>query len=164
MRVFFIFIILFILSGCVSTHESSNDLSQTVDEYFRVYSQRNDFESLMSFYSNEAHFEDIIYGNHLKNKAEIRNFLAWDKGEFKVLEGENTLTITSQVVGETTAVTEGFFNEFSYDGQKLGPWLFVIVHEFNTHNKIIKQTDWINYTPRTNFLGGKNMNDELIHK
>jgi len=152
------------LSACVSTYENNNDLSQTVDEYFRVYSERNDFESLMSFYSNKAHFEDIIYGNHLKNKAEIRSFLAWDKGEFKVLDGSKVLTITSQVVGENTAVTEGFFHEFSYDGQKLGPWLFVIVHEFNTHNKIIKQTDWINYTPRTNFLGGKNMNNELIHK
>jgi len=152
------------LSACVSTYENNNDLSQTVDEYFKVYSERNDFESLMSFYSNKAHFEDIIYGNHLKNKAEIRNFLAWDKGEFKVLDGSKVLTITSQVVGGNTAVTEGFFHEFSYDGQKLGPWLFVIVHEFNTHNKIIKQTDWINYTPRTNFLGGKNMNNELIHK
>ncbi len=152
------------LSGCVSTYKNSSDLSQAVDEYFRVYSERNDFESLMSFYSSKAHFEDIIYGNHLENKAEIRNFLAWDKGEFKVLEGDKALTITNQVVGEYTAVTEGFFHEFSYDGQKLGPWLFVIVQEFNSQNKIIKQTDWINYTPRKNFLGGKNMNNELIKK
>ena len=56
------------------------------------------------------------------------------------------------------------FHEFSYDGSKLGPWLFVIIQEFNSDNKIIKQTDWINYTPRDNFLGGKNMNDSLKAK
>ena len=164
MRVFLISLIVLILNGCASTYKNSNNLSQVVEDYFSIYSQRNDFEGLMLFYSENAQFEDIIYGNSFSNKIEIRKFLAWDKGNFKVLSGGRTLTVTKQVVSNNTAITEGFFHEFSYDGSKLGPWLFVIIQEFNSDNKIIKQTDWINYTPRDNFLGGKNMNDSFKAK
>jgi len=164
MRTVLTILIVFLLSGCASSSNNHNDLSEIVDEYFSVYSQRTDFERLMSFYDNNAQFEDIIYGNSLKNKEEIKEFLAWDRGEFKILSGDRALTVTKQIFEKKTVVTQGFFLEFSYDGQVLGPWLFVIVQEFNSQNKIIKQTDWINYTPRKNFLGGKNMNNELITK
>jgi len=164
MRIPLTIFILLILNGCSSTYRSSNNLAEVVNDYFSVYSQRNDFERLISFYAEDAIFEDIIYGNLLKNKTGIKNFLAWDKGEFKVLSGPEILSITKQVVGENHAVTEGFFHGFSYDGQQLGPWLFVIIQEFDSSNKIIKQTDWINYTPREKFFGGKNMNKELINK
>lgn len=161
MRVFLISLIVLTLNGCASTYKNSNNLAKVVEDYFSIYSQRNDFESLMFFYSENAQFEDIIYGNSFSNKTEIKNFLAWDKGDFKVLSGGRILTVAKQVLSNNTAVTEGFFHEFSYDGSKLGPWLFVIIQEFDSNNKIIKQTDWINYTPRKNFLGGKNMNDRL---
>jgi len=164
MRTVLTILIVFLLSGCASSSNNHNDLSEIVDEYFSVYSQRTDFERLMSFYDNNAQFEDVIYGNSLKNKEEIKGFLAWDRGEFKILSGDRALTVTKQIFEKKTVVTQGFFLEFSYDGQVLGPWLFVIVQEFNSQNKIIKQTDWINYTPRKNFLGGKNMNNELITK
>jgi hypothetical protein len=150
-----------IINGCSSTNQNNNNLVQVVEDYYSVYSQRNDFERLMTFYADNAQFEDIIYGNSFNNKIEIKNFLAWNKGEFKALSGESILTVTKQVVQQNTAITEGYFHKFSYDGQKLGPWLFVIIQEFNTNHKIIKQTDWINYTPRNNFLGGKNMNEQL---
>ncbi|SFD13434.1 hypothetical protein [Pseudoalteromonas denitrificans] len=163
MRILFTALIFLFLTGCASTNKRNN-LAQVVEDYFIIYSERNDFEGLMSFYANNAQFEDMIYGNSLKNKAEIRNFLAWDKGEFKVLSTEQALTVTKQVLGDKTAVTEGFFHAFSYDGKKLGPWLFIIVQEFDSNNKIIKQVDWINYTPRSNFLGGKNINDKLKNK
>lgn len=162
MRIFTLALILLVLSACVPKNNNHNGLSEVAADYFRVYSQRKDIERLMSFYDNEAQFEDIIYGNRLKNKKEIKHFLAWGQGEFKVLSGELALTVTKQTVKKTSVVTQGFFHEFSYDSQKLGPWLFVIVQEFNAQNKIIKQTDWINYTPRKSFLGGKNMNNELI--
>lgn len=164
MRIFLTVFIIFILTGCSSTYPNSRDLTGVVKDYFTVYSQRNDLEGLMSFYANDAKLHDIIYGNSFKNKAEIRQFLAWDKGEFKVLSGHEVLTVTKQTVEGNTAVTTGFFHEFSYDGAQLGPWLFVIIQEFDSNNKIIKQTDWINYTPRENFLGGKNMNKALISK
>jgi hypothetical protein len=35
----------------------------------------------MTHYADNAQFKDIIYGNNLNGKAEIRKFLDWDKGE-----------------------------------------------------------------------------------
>ncbi|PKI16030.1 hypothetical protein CXF71_10255 [Colwellia sp. 12G3] len=164
MRNILIALIILLFSGCASKSINNNEMSQIVVDYFNVYSQRNDFNLLMSFYDDNAQFEDIIYGNSLKTKREIKEFLAWDKGEFTALSGGQILTITKQIQDGNTVVTQGFFHEFIFDGQRMGPWLFIIYQEFNSQNKIIKQTDWINYTPREDFLGGKNMNDELIKK
>jgi len=164
MRTILTILIVSLFSGCASTSNNHNNLSDIVDDYFSVYSHRNDFERLMSFYDSNAQFEDIIYGNSFKTKREIKEFLAWDKGKFTALSGDRILTITKQIQEGNTVVTQGFFHEFIYNEQKMGPWLFIIVQEFNSQNKIIKQTDWINYTPREDFLGGKNMNDELIKK
>ena len=160
MRIILSFLIIFCLNGCVSTGQN-NKLAQVVKGYFETYSQRDDFKKFMNYYADNAQFKDIIYGNSLNGKAEIRNFLDWDRGEFKALNGPKILTVTRQTVGNNNVITEGFFHSFSYDGQNLGPWLFVITLEFDSENKIIQQTDWINYTPRANFLGGKNMNAAL---
>jgi len=116
----------------------------------------------MSYYADNATFKDIIYGNSFDSKAKIRSFLDWDKGDYKILEGTRALTVTRHTFGKNTVITEGFFHEFSYDGNNLGPWLFVITQEFDSNNKITQQSDWINYTPRNNFLDGQNMNDELV--
>ncbi len=160
MRIILSFFIIFTLTGCVSTKQN-NKLPQVVKEYFDTYSQRDDFKKFMTYYAENAQFKDIIYGNSLQGKDAIREFLNWDKGEFKTLKGTKVLTVTKHTYGKNTAITEGVFHTFSYYGQKLGPWLFVITLEFDSENKIIQQTDWINYTPRANFLGGKNMNEEL---
>ena len=163
MRIILSLLIALLLSGCISTNKS-NKLPQVVNDYFDIYSKRDDFSKFMTYYADNAQLKDIIYGNSFNNKVEIRNFLDWNKGEFKILNGIRALTVTKHTFGENIAITEGFFHAFSYDGQKLGPWLFVITQEFDSNNKIIQQIDWINYTPRDNFLGGKNMNDELVKK
>jgi hypothetical protein len=164
MPMFLLILFGILLSGCATTQKNDHQLTQVVEDYFSVYSQRTDFERFMAFYADNAQFNDIIYGNSLKNKAEIKDFLAWGKGEFSILSGDRVLTVTKQVLGQNTAITEGYFHAFSYDGQKLGPWLFVIIQEFDATHKIIKQTDWINYTPKEHFLGGKNMNEYLSRK
>lgn len=163
MRIIQSLLIVVILNGCASLNKSSQ-LSQVVSDYFDTYSKRNDFNKFMAFYADTAHLKDIVYGNSFDNKMEIRNFLDWNKGEFKILGGKKALTVTRHTYGDNSAITEGFFHRFSYDGERLGPWLFVITQEFDSNNKIIRQTDWINYTPRSHFLGGENINDEIVNK
>ena len=165
-RLLFSLLLTILLSSCVVTNSAKSHVSvaMTVEEYFSVYSKRNDFERFISFYAENATFEDIVYGNTFKNKIQIKEFLNWNKGKFELPNGTRALTVTKQVIDNNIAVTEGYFHQFSYNGQKLGPWLFVIIQEFNENNKIISQTDWINYTPRKNFLGGKNMNDTILQQ
>ncbi|TDF37639.1 nuclear transport factor 2 family protein [Alteromonadaceae bacterium M269] len=156
------FFTLFLVNACAAQNQSRHLIADIAKDYFEVYAKRQDFKRFMSFYDDNAQFNDIIYGNHLSGKHEIAEFLNWNKGHFKLLSGNEILTVTSQTVEDNSVVTEGYFHQFSYDKQNLGPWLFIIKLEFNDQGKVVKQTDWINYTPREHFLGGQNMNNKLI--
>lgn len=123
--------------------------------------QRKDFKKFMSFYAKNAALKDIIYGNYLRNKDEIQSFLNWHNGKFDRLESEYILTVANQVIENKKAITEDYFHQFKFNDKTFGSWLFVIALDFNEDHKIIKQTDWINYTPRKDFLGGLNMNSEI---
>ena len=113
MRTILTILIVSLFSGCASTSNNHNNLSDIVDEYFNVYSHRNDFERLMSFYDSNAQFEDIIYGNSFKTKREIQEFLAWDKGEFTALSGDRILTITKQIQeGNPITITDPKMTRF----------------------------------------------------
>jgi len=161
-KTFFAVILVFVLSGCSGTeHRALADIAR---DYFQVYAKRSDFERFMAFYDDNARFNDIIYGERLKNKTEIVRFLDWNRGEFAVNQGSRILTVTDQLTAGNRVITRGYFHRFRYNGQLMGPWLFVIVLEFNGDNKIIKQTDWINYTPRKDFTGGLDMNQQLLEK
>lgn len=163
MRIFLTFVTVLLVTSCAAIKHDKQPLSEVAKDYFNVYDSRQDFDLLMSFYHEDAQLFDIVYGNELNNKTEIRDFFAWGKGTFQSLEGSGILTVNKQLVQKNVVVTEGYFHQFEYNGQRLGPWLFIIVQEFNQQNKIIKQTDWINYTPRKDFLGGANINQQLIN-
>ncbi|MDP2562213.1 nuclear transport factor 2 family protein [Psychrobium sp. 1_MG-2023] len=150
----------FFLSSCAVIPHKKEVLKAVSEEYFSVYATRTDLKRLMSFYAEDAQLFDIIYGNHLEGQKQISDFFAWDQGQFKLIDGNRVLTVTQHIVDKDTVVTEGVFNAFEFNGQTMGPWLFIIIQKFDVNNKIIKQTDWINYTPRSQFLGGKNMNQQ----
>jgi len=141
---------------------STSLLEQVVTEYFNVYQHRTDFEKFLTFYHEDAVLEDVVYGNLVKSKKEIKTFLNWQDPNFSLIDKNNALVVQKQVIQGNTVVTEGYFTEFNYYGKKLGPWRFIILLEFNDELKIIRQVDWINYTPREQYLGGKNMNELLL--
>lgn len=140
---------------------NSSRLKEITRDYFTTYSLRLDFDRLMSFYAEDAQLEDIIYGNRAIGKAAIREFLDWGRGDFKLLQGDRILSIEHQSFGDNRVVTEGVFHQFSYQGNPLGPWRFVIILTFNSEGKITQHIDWINYTPREDFLGGENLNPSV---
>jgi len=158
MRIVLMLLSVFLIAGCASTVKETRQLNIVVDDYFNTYDRRIDVDHLISFYDEQAILQDIIYGNDIKGRKQIKNFLAWDQGEFSTFSKDGVLTITNQVIENNTVITQGYFHAFTFNKQNLGPWLFIMVHEFNNEQKIVKQIDWINYTPRANFLGGKDMN------
>ena len=133
-------------------------ISEVAERYFAVYAEREDFDALMSFYADHAVLEDMIYGHLAQDKASIREFLDWSLGDFSVVDGKPALEVRELVIDGNTAVARGFFNRFVFQGREMGPWRFVIWLAFNEDGKIVRHTDWINYTPRKEFLGGENLN------
>ena len=161
MRTLLIGIGVLALLGCSSLNDSSKVTSLTMQSYFETYRQRSDFNGFMDFYADDVVVQDIVYGNELAGKSEVKAFFDWNRGQFELLDGKDILKITRQTLEAQTVVTEGYFHRFRFNDQTLGPWRFVMIHELDDDSKIIKQVDWINYTPRENFLGGLDMNKGL---
>jgi len=142
-QVYITLIFTFILTSC---HQASDgDTASAAKKYFEIYSERQNFEAFMAYYADNAVLEDIVSGLTFNNKQEIRTFLDWHKGDFIMPDSGQLFSINKQIVQNNTVVTQGEFHAFNYNGRDLGPWAFVIVQEFNQQQRIVKQSDWINY-------------------
>lgn len=147
---------LLLLGGCAASRESR--AQSVARDYFDVYAERMDFEKLMSFFADNAELVDMVYGHRADGAAEIAAFLDWSRGSFRVVDGKQALVVDRQVAQGNQVVTHGVFRTFEFNGETLGPWAFTIWLTFSPEGKILREEDWINYTPRENYLGGVNMN------
>ncbi|MCB1055435.1 MAG: nuclear transport factor 2 family protein [Acidobacteria bacterium] len=128
-------------------------MAEVAASYFDVYAERSDFDRFMSFYADDAYLKDVVYGNEVRGKENIRRFFDWNGGNFKAVGPGPALTIEAQIVSGEIVVTRGVFNRFEYGGKVLGPWEFVIWQQFNESGEIIRQEDWINYSPKEIHVG-----------
>lgn len=147
-----------VLAGCTATPVPTQiPLLAKAEAYYRLYAERTDFDAFMAFYAENAELRDMGYGSHLQSKAAIADFFDWNRGDVTVLEGAS-LSVDNHVVQGNTVVTRGHFTRFMYRDVQMGPWYFVIWLEFDDKGQIVRQTDWINYTPKEQFVGGDNLN------
>ncbi|BBN80575.1 hypothetical protein PA25_05600 [Pseudoalteromonas sp. A25] len=139
-------------------------LEHTVADYIEVYQERKNFERLLSFYAPSAQLEDMIYGHFATDRNAIAKFYDWPNSKLTVLEGKPLFTVEQKVVDplQNIAFFSGVFHRFSYFGEELGPWRFLIKLQFDKQGKIIHQQDWINYTPRSLITEGKNLNTPFL--
>ncbi len=128
-----------------------SSLESIATRYFEHYATRSDFAGFMSYYAENAILEDLVYGDRKVGRDAIRRFFDWGNSDF---DGHSpNLKVESMVIQGQQAVARGYFNSFSFKGQKMGPWYFVIWLEFDAQNKIKHQIDFINYD-----------NDLLVHR
>jgi len=154
----FLCVVLFLVTSSTGA-QTEHKVGSQAARYFDVYKQRQNFEKFMSFYSEDAVVEDLVYGHAAVGKDQIAAFFDWNKGEFSVAEKGDILQVETQLVSDFEVVTKGKFKCFTYFGEELGPWRFVIYQRFNSHGKIEAQEDWINYTPKSKYLSGQNLNE-----
>ena len=159
-KIFYIFLVLSSFQAVAQTPKI--DLIAT--QYFADYAKRDNFEEFLNYYDDNVVLEDIVYGNHIIGKPALKQFFNWQDPKFSSLPSTENLVLSKLVVEGKEVSAQGHFNRFTYDGSTLGPWRFTIHLTFNEQGKIIHQVDWINYTPRKNFLGGKDMNQLIPTK
>jgi len=136
------------------------DIKRIAHAYFDVYAERKDFDYFMSFYDESVVLEDIVYGFLASDKNAVKQFFNWSDPKFSALNNK-ALVVNQLLIENGQVVAEGYFTRFIYNEQTLGPWRFIIRLTFNEKGKITHQVDWINYTPKAHYLGGKNMNNIL---
>jgi predicted ester cyclase len=146
-----LFFVLYLSACSIAQTPASSQDRATVERakaYFTVYAARQDFNSFMAFYADNAELHDVIYGYSAKNKSDIAAFFAWERGDFSTAVPGPILNVTRQVVSGHQVITTGQFNPFKYNGQLLGPWEFVIWQQYSAEGLILQQKDWINYSPK----------------
>lgn len=144
-------------NACSIDKEST--IERIVEDYYKIYNKRQDIDKFIGFYDNDILLEDIINGDRIEGKSDLRNFLNWGNPDFKTLEG-NSLRITEKIIKENKAVVKGYFTKFQWGENEFEPMHFTTILTFNDSNKIIKQVDWINYpTSLVNYDEKKNSNE-----
>lgn len=140
-------------------YQPDNDMAQTIDAYLATYAERQDFESFLSFYSEDVVLEDIISGERIVSKSALKDFFDWNNPAYHKIE-ESTLIVQSITIEKNKAVVEGYFTAFKWGDSVFEAMHFVSMFTLNDKNKITQQTDWINY-PNTlvDFATRKNAND-----
>lgn len=136
---------------------TETQLRNTAAQFFKTYSKRQDFDAFLAFYSESIVLEDLVYGERVQGKSALKGFYRWHSGEVELI-GEQALEVKEQLFSGNQVVTRGIFLPFYFHGKKMGPWRFVIWQEFDERGRIVKQFDWINYTPKETFIGGENLN------
>jgi len=138
--------------------EKDSAIERIVDDYYKTYNKRQDIDKFIKFYDNDILLEDIINGDRIEGKIELRSFLDWKNPNFKILES-NSLRITEKIIKENKAVIKGYFTKFQWGEHEFESMHFTTILTFNDSYKIIKQVDWINYpTDLVNYNERKNSN------
>ena len=122
-------------------------LSQTeilVTEFYSVYSERQDFEKFIEFYNEDIVLEDIITGERIEGKENLKSFFDWNNPDFELLE-KTSLVVSDIIIDRKKAVIKGYFTKFSWGGYEFDAMHFTTLLTFNESGKIIHQVDWINY-------------------
>ena len=139
----FFLVLIFGLHGC-SKDDSKGSLRPIVEEYFETYKARKDFTKFLSFYDEQIVLEDIINGDRIVGKRNVKAFLNWDNDKFKLIDSV-ALKLDYLVVDQNKAVAKGHFRPFQWGEVTVGAMHFTTILTFNEANKIITQVDWINY-------------------
>ncbi len=140
--------------ACNNTYSSNGNekgkmIKETAEAYFKTFSQRKDWEKMLSFYDSSIQFADIEMGIEQYNFEQFKDYYNWKNPAFQKLYPEQESLILEQlVVDGNTAIGTGRFTDFYWQGAKI-EWgkagQFMIKLEFTDQGKIISQQDFIHY-------------------
>ena len=158
MKIPFVLCILIGLNFCSCSEEESS-IDKIVEDYYKTFNKRQDFNKFLSFYDEKIILEDIINGDRVIGKKELRDFFDWNNPNFKSLDS-NSLIIENIIIDKNTSVVKGYFSRFQWGHSEFESMHFTTILTFNESKKIVKQVDWINYpTTLVNYNERKNSNE-----
>ena len=134
-----------------SASSYEEEVRQKATAFFETFSQRKDWDKLLSFYRPDLQFHDISLHLELDSLWQFERFYNWpDTGFQKLSPEQEHLAIESLVVEDSTAVVRGHLNPFYYYGKLVDvDWgmEFTIWLYFDQDLKIKRQVDWFEYDP-----------------
>ncbi len=154
--------LILLVSVCFRCSDASEiSLEAITEDYYQTYNQRQDIEDLLAFYSDSLVLEDMITGDVIRGKEELKKFFDWSNPNFKLVNA-NTLIITGKVVGQHQVVVSGHYEPFMWGTSQFEAMHFTTILTFGLSGKITHHKDWINYPNNLlNYEKRKNANDRI---
>ena len=137
-------VLLLIVLTLISCDNNTNPVEAKVDEFVRLYQERNDFEKFLELYDQNMVLEDMITGYRMVGIESFKEFFNWPDQRFKKLSSK-TIIVNSSVIEGNKAVLTGHFTPFEWDGLRVEAMQFTTILEFNDEARIVHHVDWINY-------------------
>lgn len=145
---FCLLVTLFSLLACEAKEEKREQLTQkTAQAYFAIYQQREDWDSLLSFYREDVQFKDANLNYEATGIEAFKDFYNWPDTSFrKVLPEQQHLVLEDLMVQDSVAIGRGRLNPFFWnDDLQEWPEDFTIWLYFDQNMKIHRQIDWVRY-------------------
>lgn len=120
------------------------NLQHIVNDYYKTYEERVDFEKFMIFYADDIMLEDMISGEAITGKKALKEFFDWNNLAYQKIH-KKTLIIDEQIFDGNKIVCKGYFTPFKWGEIEYEAMHFTTILTFNSSGKIRKQVDWINY-------------------
>ena len=141
LKISLLLLIILTLSSC---ENNADPVKEKVDEFVRLYQERNDFEKFLELYDQDMVLEDMITGYRMEGIERFKEFFNWPDQRFKKLSPK-TIIVNSSVIEGNKAVITGHFTPFEWDGLRVEAMQFTTILEFNDEARIVRHVDWINY-------------------
>ncbi len=142
MNQLYLLVLVSILLGCSQSEELN--LQPVVDDYYKTYAERENFDKFLAFYDSSMVLEDMIFGEKIEGLENFKAFFDWPNPNFE-LKDSVALVVRDQVIGISDVITSGYFTPFSWGDVEVETMQFTTILTFNKEGKIIKHVDWINY-------------------
>ena len=136
------------LVACESAEQQREQQTwETALAYFETYQQREDWDSLLSFYRDDILFKDANLGYEARGIEAFKDFYNWPDTSFrKIVQDQKHLVLENMMVQDSIVVGRGRLNPFFWNNE-LQEWPkdFTIWLYFDENMKIYRQIDWVRY-------------------
>ncbi len=119
----------------------------TAQAYFEVYQQREDWDSLLTFYREDIYFKDANLNFEAEGIEAFKDFYNWPDTSFrKIVSDQKHLVLQTMLVQDSVVVGQGRLSPFFWHNE-LQEWPedFTIWLYFDQDMKIYRQIDWVRY-------------------
>ncbi|CVK16819.1 MAG: hypothetical protein J6581_02550 [Apibacter sp.] len=142
------FLFSLILLSCNSIEKKKN--VKTVEEFYKIYAQRNDAKRLMNFYSDfRPKWVDAVSQSLIEGKNNIQDMYesSWNDKNFKKHQNyPESITIKEIVSNDSIVAVSGQYNPYYYNDKLVPEMKFTSWLYFDRDGKIKKQIEWMQYT------------------
>ena len=136
------------LVACESAEQKRERLTkETALAYFEIYQQREDWDSLLSFYRDDIRFKDANLSYEAEGIEALKDFYNWpDTSIRKIMHEQKHLVLETMMVEDSVVVGRGRINPFFWNNElQEWPGDFTIWLYFDKNMKISRQIDWVRY-------------------